>query len=296
LSKLLGLNRAQTSFLCLAIAAGPVTWEWNVKRLCLRRAALAQSQLEVVREEAAQSAADLGQLRAESARLDVSVAETEKDSARYEEAGRKLEALKGQVRGLLAGTGSPWPTNLPYVRVPKAIITSLDPVFRPMGRISELALELYGITAQEKASAEQALAAYSKGVYDLMVAKAQVINLSNMQPVRLLVNIPPLGQPLQAVAEQTRLQLTNVLGSEREKLLFDGGDTVSSQTMTFEPSGTNGGAPFCVATGTSGRALGEGPFSNVAGPILERFVYPWLDQLGITNRIGSETESTRWSR
>ena len=297
LSKLLGLSRAQTSFLCLAIAAGPVTWEWNVKRVCLARAARAQSQLEVVREEAARSASDLGQLRAESARLDLSVAEAEKDSARYGEAARKLEALKGQVRALLAGTGSPWPANLPYVRVSKAIIRSLAPDNRPMGRMSELALELYGITMQEKAPAEQALAGYSQGVYDLMVATAHVINLSNRQPVQLLVALAPPGQPLQAIADQTRLQLTDVLGAEREKLLFDGGDKGAIQTMTFEPSGTKGGAPRYVTTTTRiGRMLGEGPFSKVPGPILERFVYPWLDQLGVTNRDPAATSRTATSR
>ena len=150
LSKLSGLSRAQTSFLCLAIAAGPVTWEWNVKRACLARAALAQSQLEVVREEAGQSAADLAQLRAEFARLDTAVAEAEKDSARYAEAARKLELLKEQVRGLLVGIASPWSTNQPYVRFPKATIKSLDPQHRPMAGFSELALEIYGITEAEK--------------------------------------------------------------------------------------------------------------------------------------------------
>lgn len=299
LSRLLGLNRAQTSLLCLAIAVGPVTWEWNVKRVCLARSALAQSQLEVVREEASQSAADLGQLRAESARLDVSVAEAEKDSARYEEAAHKLEALKGQVRGLLAGTGSPWPTNLPYVRVRKAIIKSLTPQDRPMGRISELALELYGITSQEKAPAEQALAGYSKGVYDLMVATAHETTVSNTQPVRLIktVIVPPLGQPLQVLAGQTALQLTDALGGEREKLLFDAGDKGSMQVFTYwvEPFGTNGGAPRYGVTrtvtsdGTSGGTLGEGPFSKVPEPILERFFNPWFDQLGVTKGAESNT-------
>ena len=289
LSRLLGLSRAQTSLLCLAIAVGPVTWEWNVKRVCLTRAALAQSQLEVVREEAARSAADLGQLRAESARLDTSVAEAEKDSARYAEAARKLEALKGQVRGLLAGTGSPWPTNLPYMRVPKAIIRSLDPHYRPMGRISELALELYGITAQEKAPAEQAVARYFKGVYDLMAANAIETTGSNTQRMRWIktLTLAPPGQSLQALAEQTSPQLTDVLGSEREKLLFDGGGKGSLQTITccVEPSSTNGGAPRCEwSRSTTGGTFLDGPFSKVPEPILERIFYPWLDQLGVTNR------------
>ncbi|MEI7935123.1 MAG: sigma-70 family RNA polymerase sigma factor [Verrucomicrobiota bacterium] len=299
LSRLLGLSRAQTSFLCLAIAAGPGTWEWNVKRVCLARAALAQSQLEVVREAAAQSAADLGQLRAESARLEVSVAEAEKDSARYGEAARKLEALKRQVRDLLAGTGSPWPTNLPYVRVPKAIIRSLDPHYRPMGRISELALELYGITAQEKAPAEQAVARYFQGVYDLMAATAYETTVSNRQPVRLVkvVTLAPPEQPLQALGEQTGLQLADVLGGEREKLLFDGGSKKSVQTITcsVEPSSTNGGAPRCEFTRAvvGGGTLLNNPYVKIPEPILERFFYPWLDQLGVTNRNPSWATSAR---
>jgi hypothetical protein len=62
------------------------------------------------------------------------------------------------------------------VRVPKAIIKSLHPQNRPMGRITELALELYAITAHEKAPAEQALAGYFQGVYDLMVFRYEVFS------------------------------------------------------------------------------------------------------------------------
>jgi len=223
LSRLLGLSQAQTSFLCLAIAAGPVTWEWNVKRVFVARAALAQSQLEVVREEAAQFAADLSQLRAEAVRLDASVAEAEKDSARYEEAASKLEALKGQVRALLAGSGPSWPTNLLYVRVPKAIITSLNPVYRPMGRISELALELYGITAQEKASAEQALAALLNN-YALQLVedpKSKIARITTKNPAAL----PPL---LTKIYQLKYASPTNLLASvqgtidpKRSKVLPD---------------------------------------------------------------------------
>ena len=130
-----------------------------------------------------------------------------------------------------------------------------------------------------------------------MVATAHVINLSNRQPVSLVVSVAPPGQPLQALADQTRLQLTDVLGAEREKLLFDGGDKGVIDTMAFEPSGNNGGAPRYVTTTTRrGRILGEGPFSKVPGPILERFVYPWLEQLGVTNRDPAATSTTATSR
>jgi hypothetical protein len=118
------------------------------------------------------------------------------------------------------------------------------------------------------------------------------------------VVVPPLGQPLQALAEQTGLQLTDVLGGEREKLLFDGLDKGSiqffrpgipwnivkePQTMTVwvEPSGTSGGAPRYGWSRSSsfGGTSGEGRLSVIPEPILERFFYPWMDQLGVTNRV-----------
>ena len=59
-----------------------------------------------------------------------------------------------------------------------------------------------------------------------MAASAYETNMPVAQAGRLAktVIIPPLGQELKTLAENTRAQLTDRLGAERENMLFGGWD------------------------------------------------------------------------
>jgi hypothetical protein len=216
LARFMGLTKTQTTVLCVAIAVTPVVWEWNASRISRHRATDAQSKLDAVRAQEDQSSAELARLRAESARLDAALAEAQKNQAPYETAARKLEDLKARVRGLLTDANYHWPDDLPYVRVSKQTVKNLNQLvawpgtFSPSGRITEQAQELFAITGQEKAPAEQALADYWHGVEDLMTASAYETNTPGTEPGRLskTVVVPALGDRLKVLAEQTRMQLT----------------------------------------------------------------------------------------
>jgi hypothetical protein len=308
----MGLTKAQTTILCVALAAAPVAWQWNANRVALKRAVAIQSRLDTIHDQQARSSTELERLLAESVRLDGALAEAAKTQARYDEAARKLEVLKGRVRTMLADANYHWPGDLPYVRVPKAVIKSLDLLHRPpmafgpSGALTEPALELFAITPQEKAPTEAALANYWRGVEDLMSANAYETNLASAQTGRLTktVIVPPLGQPLKALAEDTRGQLTAALDPEREQLLFAGWDEgaiqifspgnlwkISEEPQTFtvwvEPAGAGGSGPRYGASrsstmgGTS--AHDAGSLGIVPKPIAVRFFNSWLEQFGITN-------------
>jgi len=316
-SRLISLTRSQTAGLCMTIVAAPVAWEWNVNRLAGNQAAVAESNLGAAHRQQDQSLADVARLQAEAARLDMTLADAIKMQARYDEGAPKLAAMKGQVAGLLTNANYHWPDDSPYVRVRKTMVKSLDllnhppTAFRQTGALTEPALELFGITAQEKAPAEQALASYWSGVEDLMLANAYETNLQATQTGRLTktVIVPPLGQPLKDLAQNTRAQLTDVLGAEREKLLFDGWDQgaiqifwpgnlwkISEEPQTFttwaEPSPDPGGNARYGSSwsSTMGGTSGEGQFAlnTLSGPIAERFFKPWLEQFGITNSTPHE--------
>src|SRR5256886_15963339 len=91
------------------------------------------------------------------------------NQARYEAAAGKLGDLKARVRGLLTDADYQWPEDLPYVRVPKALIKSLDVLnrwpgtFSPSGTLTDPAQELFAITAEEKPATEQVVAHHSGG-------------------------------------------------------------------------------------------------------------------------------------
>jgi RNA polymerase sigma factor (sigma-70 family) len=312
IAKIMGFTKLQTTVLCAALAAAPVAWEWNANLMALKRAKLAQSGLEAVRGQQDQSSTEAGRLHAESARLDAALAEAANNQARYAAAAGKLEALKARVRGLLTDANYRWPDDLPYVRVPKAMVKSLDLLhtwpmaFTPSGAINEPALDFFGITAQEKGPTEQALAAYWRGVKELMTANSYETNLPDTEAGRLTktVIVPPLGQPLKDLAGDTGAQLTALLGADREQLIFAGWDEggiqifapgnlwkISEEPQTFtawvEPAGADGGGPRYGAGLHSGEggmsAEGPGSLRIVADPAAARFFTPWLEQNGITN-------------
>ena len=83
--------------------------------------------------------------------------------------------------------------------------------------ISDEALEMLGITPEEKVLVERALGDYWKGVRDLMSAHAYETNAPGQPAGRVAktVIVPPLGQELQTLAENTRDQITQHFGEER---------------------------------------------------------------------------------
>src|SRR5207245_5014274 len=125
------------------------------------------------------------------------------------------------------------------VRVPKALVKSLDVLnrhpgtFSALGTLTDPAMELFAITAEEKGPTEQALANYWRRVQELMTASAYETNLPNVQTGRLTktVVVPPLGQPVKALAEETRTRLSELIGPERTKLLFEGWDQGGIKTF-----------------------------------------------------------------
>jgi RNA polymerase sigma factor (sigma-70 family) len=312
--KFMGLTKTQTALVAAVIAAGPIAWEWNAGRVSLRQSALIQSNLETVRGGQEESSAELDRLRAEAARLDAALAGVAANESRYEAAAGKLDLLKARLHGLLTDAHSRWPDDLPYTRVHKSTVKSLDilsrppTTFGPSGALTPQALEMFGITADEKAPVEQALANYWQGVRKMSAANAYETNSTDPQTGRLTktVTVPPLGQPLKDLGADTAAQLTTVLGADREQLVFGGwaqggiqifspGNlwNISEQPQTFtawvEPGGVDGGGPrygagwHSLGSGTSG----EGPYSVNILPeaILARFINPWLEQNGVTNLV-----------
>jgi RNA polymerase sigma factor (sigma-70 family) len=312
--KLMALTKTQTAILCLALASGPVLWEWHANHVSRTEAASAHARSAVLHQQGEQVSAELDRLRAESMRLDASLAAAEANRVRYEKAAEKLEAMKGRIRGLLTDANYRWPEDLPYVRVSKKTIKDLNLLdawpgtFSSSGKITEQAQELLGITPEEKEPVEQALANYWNGVENLMTANAYETNSVATTTGRLTktVIVPALGQPLKDLAAQTRSQLADVLGGEREQLLFgrweEGGIqtywpgnlwNISEQPQIFsawiDPNAPVT-APHCgVAWSFSKTGMGMSTdsqtgqaFSALPRGIVTQFFGPWADKYGIT--------------
>jgi len=310
IAKLCGLSQPQTVVLCLGLVAAPIAWQWNINRTGHKSIAANQAALNSIREQQSQSLTDVERLRAESVRLDGEIADATANQARYESAATKLKALKARVSGLLTDDNYHWPDDLPYVRVAKSEVRSLDLLHKPgtfdmNGTLNDTAREMLGITAAEQAPVEQALGGYWHGVLDMMNAAAYQTNIDIAASGRVTdtVVVPPLGDPLKTLAKNTASQLSDVLGSDREQLVFgdwaQGGIQIFSpgnlwligeQSQIFdvwmEPASGRGPLRYGFGWHVDGTGISSGgnstDFDPVPASIVERFFAPWLSQHGVT--------------
>src|SRR5581483_6557721 len=306
LARFLGLTRAQSTVVCVTLAVTPFVWGWNLNRVAENRSREVQSGLSGIRDQQNEVAAELARLQSESARLDLILADTLSTQARYVAADGKLEALKGRVQSLLKDPNYRWPEDLPYVRVPKATVRSLNllattATFSLSGELHETALEFLGITGEEKVPTEQALSNYWQSVQELMSTAAYETNLPSTQAGRFTktVVVPPLGDAVKTLAANTRQQLTDVLGSDREHLLFAGWDQGGIQIfwpgnlwdlagnpqefeMWVEPAGAGSQPRYGVGWHQGGSGFSsDSALASFPRGIATRFFAPWLGQFGV---------------
>lgn len=310
LARLSGLSRVQTGVLCVGLAVVPTTWQWHQQRIARNSLSEQQAQFANLQDQQNQAAAELTRLQAESARLDAALVDVRQDQTRYASAAAKLEALKARIQGLLTNKNSRWPEDLPYVRVAKSEVVSLDLLhkqgtFGPNGKLNEATQELLAVTSAEKGPAEQALGNYQQGIQNLTDTDAYQTNIvtdANGRTTDTVV-VPPLGQPLKTLAADTANQLTTALGQQREQLLF--GDWAQGAMQIFFPgnqwdlAGQSQEFTFWVqpnnATGTmdygsgwhmNGTGISTGINANPEGvipdSIFQKFFAPWLAQYQLT--------------
>jgi RNA polymerase sigma factor (sigma-70 family) len=307
LARLATLTKAQTSAVCLLLIAIPASLEYGRYLTSRSHNSAVQSQLEIARAKLSDISMELDDLQKESARLDGAILPPETQST-YEAALRRLADWKVQAHALLTNTSGYWPKDFPYIRIPKTAIKDLglQAMFNPgSGTISVEAREVLGMTPQEASQTEGALAEYLRGIDNLASASAYETNIPSAQPGRLTktVVIPPLGPELKSLAQDTGDQLSQVLGPEREKLLFGGWDqgaiqlfwpgnlwNIAEEPQTLsvwvDPSAesTNGPVLGASRTSTMGSTSSEGLLSLgvIPSDITSKFFAPWLRQQGIT--------------
>jgi RNA polymerase sigma factor (sigma-70 family) len=305
-ARLASLSKAQTTAVCLLLVAAPMAWQGHERWVSQQDGASVQAQLDAARTEVQGASRELDRLQKESAQLDTALLAA-KATGQYEEAASKLAEWKTQAQAMLKNPAGYWPKDFPYVRIPKATIKDLGlhAMFNSSsGALSAEAAEVLGMTPQEKLQTEGVLADYLHGIDNLSAAQAYETNLPATQPARLTktVVIPPLGQELKSLASNADAQISQALGSDREKLLFGGWDGGSiqffwpgnlwniaedSQTLTVwvDPSVVTTNGPLIGASRASkmGGTSSEGTWSLGVLPvgITSRFFAPWLREQGI---------------
>ena len=310
LSRIAGLTKVQTASLCVILAAAPVGWQWSKYAEARKMATTLQDRMDGVEARQRAVAEEISRLEAESGKLDGTLAESMQAAAENRAALGVWRSLGDRVRGLLTAADYRWPGDLPYARIPKALISQLDlqSTFNHRGQISPTALELLGMTPAERQATEEALANYWQGVDQLMAAGAYETNRPAADSDRLTktVVVPPLGDDLKGLAEATAMQLTDQLGPDRERILFSGWDEgaiqlfwpgnmwkISEQPQEMavwvERSKIEDGKPRYGASWRSsqGGTFTEGSLGSLPPPFAARFFAPWLRGFGIPDSTSS---------
>ena len=309
LARLASLSKVQTAALCVAIAAAPVTWQWNELRAAENETARVQSGFDTARTQLEMIQSEVEQLRAGSAQLNGALAAATQAQARNQEALRKLAGLKERLHGLLAAANYRWPGDLPLVRVPKWALTNINPfgAFNPSGKLSSWLIETLNLSPSQQQATESRLSQYLEDLNRLAGSQAYETNAAALQSnsetgyVTKIIVVPPLGDAGQQLKENLIASIQGLVGEPGSALvlspLSSHNQWVSLERMGYEmiqspqyfTLGVNNQGPDDpkLSFDWHGHIWSTGSASNpVTMPefLRERFE-PWLRGLGITNDV-----------
>ena len=165
---------------------------------------------------------ELEKLRAESARLEQRQFEVIQNQARAEEASQKLASLKVRSRALLAADNYRWPNDLPFVRVPKSALASINVGGGPNtpDKLATKIDQFLDLSAQEHEVTAQIFTNYFAELDRLVEAGFYETNRSSIISLppgaeSKVFGLLPVGEKIRTAMSQLCAGLEAALGSER---------------------------------------------------------------------------------
>jgi hypothetical protein len=237
LASFASLTKVQTAAVCLAVAAVPLVWQWHRQGEARNALAVAKSKHAVTQDELAFRQSELLRLTESATKLDDSLANARLAAARRAETEQKFTAWKAQTRARLLAADYQWPEDLPFIRIPKAIVPQLN-VERPVtppGSLSQAARELLGLTPTERQVAEEAFHNHFATMDSLMEAGRYETNQGSFASVSRealasqVWGFSALGDVVKQSTEELQSALRADLGEERWPMV----------ARQFESSGTD---------------------------------------------------------
>jgi RNA polymerase sigma factor (sigma-70 family) len=236
-ARLASMTKAQTAAVCLVLAAVPVAWQLHEQRDSQAALARVNSQLAAAQSQFTADENELQRLNQLATDLGLSLETTRAAAALNLAAAQKFAAWKAQVRARLLAADYQWPEDLPFVRIPKAILPQMD-VYHPItppGVLRSEACELLGMTPAEREQAEASLTRHFAAMDDLMAANRYETNRTRYAHIPSdatgrVWGLPALGDGVKRSAEDLQSALQATLGAERwpmvaEQLKSTGSDT-----------------------------------------------------------------------
>ena len=224
LALLASLSRVQTAAVCIGLVAMPVGLQLNERHAADEGLKRTHAQLLAAQNEGAPVQADVERLRADSAKLEQSLAQANEAVARAAADAQAFADWKQKIRAALMAADYRWSDESPFVRIPKVILPELSgliqaPAFSPPGVVNPYERELLGLTPAERQTIEEML----QRVAELQRGeKADVYEIENRVSGRtvaskLFADEPPgkVGPEAEQRFAQMLTDLRDILGEER---------------------------------------------------------------------------------
>ena len=226
LARAASLSKVQTAAVCVAIAVVPIAWQWKQARAVKTELAALQLNLDALRTQQEESAADAERLRAESERLEGARAGTTPPGANEQEATRKLANLKARSRALLTADNYRWPDDLPFVRIPKSALPAMTMAGGPItpAKLEAKVNQLLDLSPPEQEATGQVFSNYFAGIDHLFEAslyetnQAMSFRLPPGAESKVFV-LQPTGQKIRSALDQLCADLSAALGEDRWALV-----------------------------------------------------------------------------
>lgn len=222
LARLASLSKVQTAAVCLALAAGPVGWQWKQAREVEKEVVALQFRLDALRTQQEQTGAEVERLHAESIRFEGTRFEASLTQAREQEAFQKLALLKARSRAMLTADDYRWPNDLPFVRIPKSALSAISTGGGPTtpAKLESKVNRFLDLSPQEREATAQVFSNYFAGIDHLLESSLYETNqaLSFKLPPgaesKVFV-LQPMGEKICTALDQLCADLTANLGEDR---------------------------------------------------------------------------------
>ena len=226
LGRVAGLSKVQTAAVCAGIAILSIGWQWNQAQASSREAMLAQQRtMNSWRLRNKRPSKWIGCDRNPSGSKKRPPAPPN-PFAREQEAKKRLETLRARSRALLAAQDYRWPDDLPFVRIPKSALSSIEAQAGPQtpAVLQAKISNFLDLTPRERETTSQIFSNYFASVDALVQANSYETNQAvsfKLPPgaQSTVFVLEPTGPGIRAALDRLSNDLSAALGPQRWEMV-----------------------------------------------------------------------------
>jgi RNA polymerase sigma factor (sigma-70 family) len=221
-TRVIGLSKVQTLAACTAVAIVPLAWQWQQMHSSARSLVAMEQSLKAKDLQYHDATASLEKLRSEEARLIAAEVAADQTRDRQKLGAQKLATLRAQAQALVSGQEYRWQDEVPFARIPKSAVSSLNTWSGPLtpDKMQVKIQSALGLNPQETQAAMQVFSNYYSAIDRALQASDYETNQSSRLHLpegaqSMVFGMKPLGPQIRSAMDDLCSNLESVLGSDR---------------------------------------------------------------------------------